>query len=50
MLEEENYDNYFEGGKGCVFREEGTKTFLHNRMDTHMREIRIYRKDSLAAM
>lgn len=32
MLEEENYDNYFEGGKGCVFREEERKTFKHNRI------------------
>lgn len=24
ILEEENYDKHFEGGKGCVFREEKT--------------------------
>lgn len=47
MLEEENCDNYFEGGKGCVFKEEETKTFKYY---THMRRICIYREDRLAAL
>lgn len=51
VLEEENNDNYFEGGKRRTFRAEETKIFQDNRV--HIREgyyMSPEKEDKLAAI